>query len=104
MKKLFKSIDDKFAEIGFEKVCDDQYSATYERKDNRFGGYTQVLSILHKNSGRHIVQSYDKDLYDVKKIGNTCVGLTHYELKLVMKKMRKKKWHKDYKRTDGKWW
>lgn len=26
---------------------------------------------------------------DNKKIGNTCVGLTYYEMKLFMRKMRK---------------
>lgn len=91
MKKLFKTIDDKFIEIGFQKVQDDEYAATYERK-NEVYNYTQVLDIRHKASGRHIIQSYDKDLFDDKKIGNTCVGLTYYEMKLALKKMRKKGW------------
>lgn len=91
MKKLFKTIDDKFLEIGFQKVKDDEYAATYERKVEAYN-FTQVLDILHKASGRHIVQSYDKDLFDDKKIGNTNVGLTYYEMKLVLKKMRKKGW------------
>lgn len=91
MKKLFKTIDDKFSEIGFQKVQDDEYAATYERKNEKYG-YTQVLDLRHKASGRHIIQSYDKELFDDKKIGNTCVGLTYYEMKLAMKKMKKKKW------------
>lgn len=91
MKKLFKTIDDKFLEIGFQKVQDDKYVATYERKVEKYN-FTQVLAICHKDSGRHIVQSYDKDLFDDKKIGNTNVGLTYYEMKLVLKKMRKKGW------------
>lgn len=91
MKKLFKTIDDKFADIGFEKISDDDYSVTYERKNEVFN-YTQVLCILHKASGRHMIQSYDKDLFDDKKIGNTCVGLTYYEMKLAMRKMKKKAW------------
>ena len=91
MKKLFKTIDDKFNKIGFKKVRDDEYAATYERRDEEYD-YTQVLDIRHKASGRHIVQSYDKELFDDKLIGNTCVGLTYYEMKLVLKKMRIKKW------------
>ena len=42
-----------------------------------------------KKSGKHIIQSYDKDLIDNKKIGNTCAGLTYYEMKLFMKKNEK---------------
>lgn len=89
--KIFKNIDEKFEEIGFKKIRDDKYSVTYERYNEKFK-YTQVLDILHKKSGRHIIQSYDKDLFDKKGIGNTGVGLTYYETKLALKKMKKKKW------------
>lgn len=85
---MFKNIDKKFEEIGFIKIKEDKYGATYERKDTEHN-FTQVLDILHKASGRHIVQSYDKDLMDTKNIGNTCVGLSYYEMKLVLKKMKK---------------
>ena len=91
MLKIFKSVDDKLAEIGFRKIKDDKYSATYERFNYEYG-FTQVVDILHKKSGRHIVQSYDKDLNDKKMIGNTNVGLTYYEMKLFLKKMKKKHW------------
>lgn len=90
-KKIFKTIDDKFKDIGFQKIQDDKYAATYERRNEEYG-YTQVLDIRHKASGNHIVQSYDKELFDEKGIGNTCVGLTYYEMKLAVKKMKKKKW------------
>lgn len=91
--KIFKNIDEKFKDIGFKKVTDDQYAVTYERYNGK-GKYIQVLDICHKKNGRHIIQSYDKDLYDRKEIGNTGVGLTYYETKLALKKMKKKKWHK----------
>lgn len=91
MKKLFKTIDEKFNEIGFKKVQDDEYAVNYERKNEKYG-YTQVLCIVYKDSGHHIIQSYDKELFDDKLIGNTCVGLTYYETKLILKKMRNKKW------------
>lgn len=86
--KLFKSIDEKLNEIGFTKVADNKYGAEYERYNEAYG-YTQCVDLLHKLSGRHIIQSYDKELFDEKKIGNTCVGLTYYEMKLFLKKMRK---------------
>ena len=91
--KIFKNIDEKFKEIGFEKVEDNEYSVIYERKNEKYN-YTQVIDIIHKNNGRCIVQSYDKDLLDKKNIGNTCVGLTYYEMKLIMKKMKQKRWNK----------
>ena len=86
--KIFKNIDEKFNDIGFIKVKDDKYAVTYERKNDKYG-YTQVIDILHKKSGKHIAQSYDKNLFDSKNIGNTNVGLTYYEMKLILKKMKK---------------
>jgi hypothetical protein len=84
---MFKRIDKKFEEIGFVKVKEDEYGVRYERKNEKYN-YTQVLAIMHKKSGRHIIQSYDKDLFDKDFIGNVCVGLTYYETKLALKKMR----------------
>lgn len=85
--KLFKTVDDKLADIGFVKVKEDKYGVRYERKDIEHG-FTQSVDILHKASSKHILQSYDGMLTDQKKIGNTCVGLTGYEMKLFLKKMK----------------
>ncbi len=88
---MFKTIDQKFKEIGFIKVKEDEFGARYERFVPKHN-YTQKLDLLHKASGRHIVQSYDADLFDEKRIGNTCVGLSMYEMKLCLKKMRQMGW------------
>ena len=88
--KLFKTVDEKLAEIGFAKVEEDKYGCIYERKDKEYN-FTQKVFIGHKKSGRHILQSYDPDLADNKEIGNTCVGLTGYEMKLFIKKMKQLK-------------
>ena len=85
--KLFKSVDEKLKEIGFVKIEEDKYGIKYERKNSKYN-FTQSVDILHKSSGKHILQSYDPDLMDKKKIGNTCVGLTGYEMKLFLKKMK----------------
>lgn len=85
--KLFKSVDEKLKEIGFVKIEEDKYGVRYERKNSKYN-FTQSVDILHKASGRHILQSYDNELMDQKKIGNTCVGLTGYEMKLFFKKMK----------------
>lgn len=85
--KLFKSVDEKLKEIGFVKIEEDKYVVRYERKNSKYN-FTQFVDILHKASGRHILQSYDNELMDQKKIGNTCVGLSGYEMKLFLKKMK----------------
>lgn len=88
--KLFKTVDEKLAEIGFTKEKEDKYGCEYKRKDKKYN-FTQKVDILYKKSGRHILQSYDPDLGDDKGIGNTCVGLTGYEMKLFLKKMKRMK-------------
>lgn len=85
--KLFKTVDEKLFDIGFVKQREDEYGVEYIRKDKTFN-FTQEVHIIKKQSGRHILQSYDPDLMDEKKIGNTCVGLTGYEMKLFTKKMK----------------
>lgn len=85
--RIFKNVDEKLKEIGFVKIEENKYGVRYERKNSKYN-FTQSVDILHKASGRHILQSYDRDLMDEKKIGNTCVGLTGYEIKLFLKKMK----------------
>lgn len=89
--KLFKTVDERFAEIGYVKVDENEYLVEYHKFHEGFR-YTQVLCIIYKESGNHIVQSYDNKLTDVKKIGNTCVGMTMKEMKLCLKKMKQKRW------------
>lgn len=89
--RMFKSVDEKLADIGFEKIADNEYCVAYKREDHECN-FTQRLDIIHKSNGRHLVQSYDVDLYDADNIGNVCVGLTAREMKLAMKKMRQKGW------------
>ena len=93
MLKIFKSVDEKLKDIGFTKINDNDYRVSYVRYVDDYK-YTQVLEICHKKSGRHLIQSYDKDLFDTKGIGNTGVGLTYYETKLALKKMKQKGWDK----------
>lgn len=84
---FFKSIDKRLESIGFTKISEDEHGCEYQRKDEKYG-YTQEVCIIKKNSGHHILQSYDNALFDSKGIGNTCVGLTSYEMSLFVKKMK----------------
>ena len=81
MIKLFKNVDEKLAEIGFIKIKENEYGVVYTRK-NEECKYTHTVSILRKSSGSHILQSYDAYSFN-------SVGLTGYEMKLFLKKMRK---------------
>jgi hypothetical protein len=90
MKKSFR-VDKKFAEIGFKKIAENEHGAIYSR-ENKKHKFTQVLSIQYKSSGKHIVQSYDEALVDESGVGNTCVGLTMYEMVLCLKKMKCMGW------------
>lgn len=87
--KLFKTVDEKFEEIGFTKTQDDKYGVCYERFNSEYN-YTHVIYIGHKASGKHIIQSCDKD--HTNALGSLCVGLTYYENKLALKKMKQKGW------------
>lgn len=93
--KIFKTIDERFAEIGFVKIEEGKHGAVYERYNRKYN-YVQCLCLLYKKSGKHLIQSYDKHLTDDKKIGNTCVGLTMYEAKLCIKKMKQMGWKMIY--------
>lgn len=97
--KIFKTIDEKFAEIGFTKVKEDKYGISYTRYNEKYK-YTQCLDIVYKEHGSNLIQSYDSNLRDTKGIGNTCVGLSMYEAELCIKKM--KQWMKKYDRTENK--
>lgn len=89
--KIFKTVDERFAEIGFTKTIEDEYGAVYERTVDHYG-FIQRIDLLHKASGRHIAQSFDSNLIDQENIGSTCVGLSMYEMKLCIKKMKQMGW------------
>ena len=82
MFKLFENADDELHYIGFVKIRDDEYGCEYARQ---FSTVTQKVVIIRKKSGRHIMQYYNKILFDN---GNTCVGLTSYEMSLFLRKMK----------------
>ena len=87
--KLFKSADELFAEIGFTKVYESNLYVQYERFNEEYK-YTQSLDLGHKHNGYHLIMSSVKE---VNKEGyNNMVGLTMYETKLCLKKMRELGW------------
>ncbi|MCI8795304.1 MAG: hypothetical protein HFG89_00400 [Dorea sp.] len=95
---IFESIDKKLRKIGFIKVyedrgngrfvSEDKYGVSYERWIEEYK-YTQVLDIRHKTSGKHLIQSFQKNV-NADGFNNT-VGLSYEETKLAMKKYRQMK-------------
>jgi len=82
---FFKTIDEKLNDIGFIKMDETKYGVKYQRVNNECN-YIQCLDLLHKASGKHLIQSYQKDL---NKDGfNNMIGLTIYESKLAVRKMK----------------
>lgn len=95
--KLRKTIDEKFAEIGFRKVNEGHLYVEYERFNADYQ-YMQKIALFHKSNGYHLIQSYVKD---VNSEGfNNVVGLTMYEADLCLKKMKSKKWKIKYKENN----
>ena len=45
--RIFKSVDEKLKEIGFNKICEDKYGAQYERYNTKYN-YWQRVDIWHK--------------------------------------------------------
>ena len=82
---IFKSIDEKFKDIGFIKIEEDKYGVVYERYDEEYK-YMQRLDISYKINGKYLVQSYDNT--DPTSEFSPMVGLTEYEIKLVSIKIK----------------
>lgn len=84
-------VDKRLHLIGFRKMYENLTGCRYERYDEKYK-YTQVVNITQRAVWKEFkIQSYDKDLFDEKYIGNTCVALSLYELKLFYKKMKQMK-------------
>lgn len=79
--KLFKSVDEKLSEIDFEKFYESDSGADYEKYVEALN-FTHKVSIVRKGNGKHLLCSYDPDR------GYIGIGLTGYEMKLFLKKMK----------------
>lgn len=87
--KLFKTVDDKFAKLGFVKTHESDLVVCYERMDSKFA-YVWCLELCHKQTGKHLISSFQKG---TNRDGfNNSVGLPMYEAKLCLKKMKQKGW------------
>lgn len=84
------TVDRKLAKIGFNKVYEDVRRVHYERYDKNYDYYHTVCIERRSVWNEFRLQSYDENLIDKKGVGNTNVALTIYEVKLFLKKMKRK--------------
>lgn len=93
---LNKIADKGFQRLGYEKVKDNDYRVSYETHviENQFD---KCIDVCHKVSGRHIIQSYQKD---VNSDGfNNMDGMTGIETLLIFLKMLGKGWYSNQSST-----
>ena len=82
------NVDKKIKELGFRKIGETEKYCTFERYDKQHD-YQQIVDIRYRTVwNTFAIKSYDKDLMDEHKIGNTCVALTLEEVELFAKKMK----------------
>lgn len=89
----FTRADKKLAKLGFAKFCTDdgketKYGVSFGKTDVKNGGYHRI-DIIHKENGRHLIQSYQEGLNS--DAFNNCCGLTYKEMKAAMRKYREMK-------------
>lgn len=81
--KIFKSVDEKFEELGYKKTRDDDAMVTY-RCD--CGTYTHVIDI---NRAFSEICSYEEDNSVLRP---KMIRLSLYTAKLCMKKVKQRGW------------
>lgn len=95
-------IDKLMKKHGYVLESEDKYGAYYEKIEPQ--GFTHVVSVIHKQSGNHLMQSYDKQvLYGDGSIGlvNSMCGVEISVLLLLWLKAQylrvKYHWNKSQK-------
>lgn len=88
---FLKSANQLMEKEGYTCIEDNDSIVEYQRYNKQFNFMHNVI-IMHKKNGPALIQSYDPGLFDAKGIGNTCVGISRKELKILFKKMREKHW------------
>lgn len=80
---MIKNLDKQIEKLGFKKQEENKYGVSY------CNNYKQCVDILHKENGKHIIQSYQNKINSDGL--NNCVGLTIEETKLFLKKAKQLK-------------
>ena len=85
-KWLSKLADKKLMELGFKLEEENRYGVTYQRY-NEVYEFMHTVSIRHKASGKHFMQSYVSGDSNTSKHFNDSVALSGMETKWLLIKM-----------------
>ena len=75
-------IDKIMKKYGYTKTKENEYGAYYEKRERQ--GYDHVVCVVCKASGRHIMQSYDKEVLEVNGDYINCVAGVEIPVLLLM--------------------
>ena len=79
-----KHFEKKIEKLGFEKVYESDLYVEFERYIKEYN-YTQVLAFLHKATGNHLIQSFEKGTDDA-------VGISFKEMEICLQYAKKLGW------------
>lgn len=84
-----KSVENKIKKLGFKITNKDKLIVQFKRENKQFN-YIHGVDIVHKKSGKHIIQSFQNDS-PISEF-DYMVGLTFEETELFLKYAKKLKW------------
>ena len=64
-------IDKLMEKYGYTKTRESEYGVQYEKRESQ--GFTHIVCVLHKESGKHLFQSYDATVHAVNGDWINCV-------------------------------
>ena len=67
-------IDKLMKKQGYDKVRENEHGAYYQKQEAQ--GYIHVVCVCRKASGKHLLQSYDQEVFKVNgDYYNACAGV-----------------------------
>lgn len=75
-------LDKLIKKYGYLLVKENKYGVYYEKQEEQ--GFTHVICILHKTNGKHLMQSYDKEVLEVNRNYINCVCGIEIPLLILM--------------------
>ena len=82
MKPTLTTAEKRIYGFGFRCVYQHDHIAQYER------GGAHVVELQWRPNGKHVMLSYNKNLFDTKGTGNSCIGLTYGEVIAFAERMK----------------
>lgn len=75
-------IDKFMKKYGYTKTKENEYGAYYEKRERQ--GYDHVVCVICKARGKHLMQSYDKEVLEVKGNFFNCMAGVEIPVLLLM--------------------